>query len=81
MVHGGGSVTGSITDTPASTENGQVTGGHSYTIGNYDNDDTGQILLKFVTVNSMGHAWSGGSTAGTYTDPKVIVAMETLSHL
>jgi len=70
LVHGGGSVTGSITDTPASTESGKVSGGYSYTIENYINEDSGQLLLKFVTVTSMGHAWSGGSTEGTYTDPK-----------
>lgn len=25
--------------------------------------------MEKIMVNGMGHAWSGGSAAGTYTDP------------
>jgi len=30
----------------------------------------GNVVMKKVMVNGMGHAWSGGSYAGTYTDPQ-----------
>src|SRR2546429_635649 len=29
-----------------------------------------RTLVQHVVVDGMGHAWSGGSTAGSYTDPK-----------
>jgi poly(hydroxyalkanoate) depolymerase family esterase len=29
----------------------------------------GQTLVKLVTVHGMGHAWSGGLSGGSYTDP------------
>jgi hypothetical protein len=28
------------------------------------------VLIKFLEVTGMGHAWSGGSSSGTYADPK-----------
>lgn len=32
-------------------------------------DEAGRPLLEQWTLHGAGHAWSGGSTAGTYTDP------------
>lgn len=53
---------------PATTTSGQVTGGHAYTVRTW-NDASGKEIQACWTVNGMGHAWSGGSTAGSFTDP------------
>lgn len=58
----------SVNDTPDQTVQGQVPGGHSYTQYIYYDADDEPIMEKWI-VNGMGHAWSGGSTAGSYTDP------------
>lgn len=48
-------------------ENGQVEGGRSYT-REVSVNDAGQIAIEQWTIHGGGHAWSGGSSAGTYTD-------------
>jgi poly(hydroxyalkanoate) depolymerase family esterase len=53
---------------PATTTFGQVAGGHAYTVRTW-NDSNGQEIQAYWTVNGMGHAWSGGSSAGSFTDP------------
>lgn len=55
---------------PATTTNGQVSGsgGHSYTIQTW-NDINGNEIEEYWKINGMGHAWSGGSTSGSFTDP------------
>ncbi len=58
-----------IVDTPATTVNGSVSGGYSYTTSIY-NAPNGTSLMEKWLIQSMGHAWSGGSTAGSFTDPK-----------
>ncbi|MDV2885994.1 PHB depolymerase family esterase [Alkalihalophilus pseudofirmus] len=57
-----------INDTPNQTKQGQVSGGRSYTNYIYQ-DKYGITILEKYLVNGMGHAWSGGSTQGSYTDP------------
>jgi poly(3-hydroxybutyrate) depolymerase len=52
----------------ATTESGQVPGGHAYTRLNYQDGD-GHTIVEHWTVHDAGHAWSGGSTDGSYTDP------------
>jgi poly(3-hydroxybutyrate) depolymerase len=64
-----GSDNQNIDDTADVTTKGQVTNGRTYTEYLY-RDTTGQTILSKVIVDGMGHAWSGGSTAGSYTDPK-----------
>ncbi len=55
---------------PTTTTNGQVpgSGGHSYTVQTW-NDNNGTEIEEYWKVNGMGHAWSGGSSSGSYTDP------------
>jgi poly(hydroxyalkanoate) depolymerase family esterase len=48
---------------------GQVPGGHAYTRATY-RDTGGRAIVERWTVHGLGHAWSGGSSSGSYTDPK-----------
>jgi poly(hydroxyalkanoate) depolymerase family esterase len=48
---------------------GRVPGGHSYT-RTIHTDTSGQAILERWEIHGAGHAWSGGSTAGSYTDPR-----------
>lgn len=47
---------------------GQVPGGRAYTRSVYA-DSNGRAMLEQWLVHGGGHAWSGGSAAGSYTDP------------
>jgi poly(hydroxyalkanoate) depolymerase family esterase len=51
------------------TESGQVPGGHAYTRTQHI-DENGKTLAEHWVVRGAGHAWFGGSPAGTYTDPR-----------
>jgi poly(hydroxyalkanoate) depolymerase family esterase len=67
-------LTGSRDDVSASTPHGrvrqgQISGGHAYTRATY-RDAEGRAIAERWTVHGLGHAWSGGSSSGTYTDPK-----------
>ena len=48
---------------------GQSSGGVSYSKSTQTDYD-GRVMLEQWVINGAGHAWSGGSTAGSYTDPK-----------
>ncbi|MGB8954829.1 MAG: PHB depolymerase family esterase [Tumebacillaceae bacterium] len=58
----------SVDATADATLAGSVTGGKSYTKYTYK-DNAGASLIEYYKVNGMTHAWSGGSSAGSYTDP------------
>jgi len=67
-------LTGSRDDASGSTprgtvRQGQVPGGHTYTRATY-RDAGGRAIAERWTVHGLGHAWSGGSSSGSYTDPK-----------
>ncbi|MGQ9365459.1 extracellular catalytic domain type 1 short-chain-length polyhydroxyalkanoate depolymerase [Azospirillum sp. ST 5-10] len=49
-------------------EHGQVPGGHGYSRAIHT-DAAGRVLCEQWTIRGAGHAWAGGSPAGTYTDP------------
>jgi poly(3-hydroxybutyrate) depolymerase len=53
----------------ATVERGQVPGGHAYTRVIY-HDAGGRALAERWIVHHAGHAWSGGSPNGSYTDPQ-----------
>lgn len=48
-------------------ENGHG-GGHSYTRTRYA-DEAGRVQVEAWSIQGAGHAWSGGSPEGSYTDP------------
>ena len=65
-----GAEDGNVPTAPASTATATVPGGRRYTRGVYKDTRTGAVLIEKITVEGMNHAWSGGSAAGSYTDPK-----------
>ena len=60
--------------TPATSLNttvvrGRATGGVGY-VRTIHADDAGRSMLEHWVLQGAGHAWSGGSPAGSYTDPR-----------
>ena len=47
----------------------RVPGGYAYT-RTIHIDPSGRAILEHWEIHGAGHAWSGGSTAGSYTDPR-----------
>lgn len=60
---------GSITNHHSSVTAGAVPGGYTYSRSLYTDAKRAVVLEKWI-VETMTHKWSGGSTAGSYTDPK-----------
>ncbi|MBT2788935.1 MULTISPECIES: PHB depolymerase family esterase [unclassified Halomonas] len=53
----------------ATVEKGKVANGHGYTCTTH-RDASGKPCLEQWRVHGAGHAWSGGSKKGSYTDPQ-----------
>jgi poly(hydroxyalkanoate) depolymerase family esterase len=53
----------------ATTETGSAPNGRSYTRAIHRNAG-GKLVAEHWTVHGSGHAWSGGSKRGSYTDPQ-----------
>lgn len=51
------------------TSHGRSAGGVAYTRSEQA-DAEGLVVLEHWVLHGAGHAWSGGSTAGSYTDPR-----------
>lgn len=54
-------------DKPSHIENGHPRGKHTYTVYKWA-DNNGKEIQEYWKVDGLGHAWSGGSPAGSYTD-------------
>lgn len=52
-------------------------GGLSYWVRSW-NDNAGRPVVQYWTVSGLGHAWSGGAGAGSYTDPRGPSATEAM---
>ena len=52
-----------------STRRGRASGGYEYTRFTYKDAD-GRDVAERWSVQGLGHAWSGGSYPGSYTDPR-----------
>lgn len=58
-----------VAGSPTWTREGHVAGGHAFTRARWT-DPRGRPLHETLTVHGMGHAWSGGTPGGSYTDPR-----------
>jgi poly(hydroxyalkanoate) depolymerase family esterase len=65
----GGAATQTQGDRGTTVHRGQVVSGHAYTRTIY-RDASGQSTAEQWLVHGAGHAWSGGSSSGSFTDPK-----------
>ena len=63
-IHGAGA-----TGLQVAVQHGQVPDGHAYTRAVH-RDASGRSILEQWRVHGAGHAWSGGSCSGSYTDPR-----------
>jgi poly(hydroxyalkanoate) depolymerase family esterase len=57
-----------VTRTQKKVYRGQIPGGHGYTRTTYADGE--REILEHWDIHGAGHAWSGGNTAGSYTDPE-----------
>jgi poly(3-hydroxybutyrate) depolymerase len=57
------------TDLKTTVVRGRSAGGMSF-VRTIQSDDTGRALLEQWVLHGAGHAWSGGSPGGSYTDPR-----------
>jgi poly(hydroxyalkanoate) depolymerase family esterase len=56
-------------DARVTIEDGRVPGGRAYT-RTVHHDAAGHSIFEQWVIHGAGHAWSGGSPAGSYTDPQ-----------
>ena len=57
------------TDLKTTVVRGRAAGGMSF-VRTIQSDDSGRSMLEQWVLQGAGHAWSGGSPGGSYTDPR-----------
>jgi poly(hydroxyalkanoate) depolymerase family esterase len=57
------------TNSRKTVHRGRVAGGHAYTRTIYT-EPSGRAILEHWEIHGAAHAWSGGSPAGSFTDPR-----------
>src|SRR5260370_14691086 len=57
-----------MTSTQKEVRRRRVPGGHAFT-RTIHTDASGRVIFEHLNIHGAGHAWSGGSPAGSYTDP------------
>jgi poly(hydroxyalkanoate) depolymerase family esterase len=62
---------------PAATWREHADGGRAHTRRAWT-DSAGDLVQEHIEVDGMGHAWSGGSAGGSYTDPRGPSAAEAM---
>ncbi|HWZ20988.1 MAG TPA: PHB depolymerase family esterase [Ktedonobacteraceae bacterium] len=62
---------------PTTTTSGQVPEGYAYTVYSW-RDSRGKEVQTYWKIHGLGHAWSGGSSTGSYTDPQGPNASEAI---
>jgi len=58
-----------MADLRITVQHGRVPGGHAYS-RTLHADASGQTMFEQWVIHGAGHAWSGGSPEGSYTDPQ-----------
>lgn len=54
---------------PSSMTTGQIPGGYAYVTAAW-NAEGGETVQTYWQIDGLGHAWSGGNLAGSFTDPR-----------
>jgi poly(hydroxyalkanoate) depolymerase family esterase len=62
---------------PTHAISGQVPNGYSYVVATWDENNRDEVQ-SYWKIGGMGHAWSGGNPAGSYTDPRGPNASEAM---
>jgi poly(hydroxyalkanoate) depolymerase family esterase len=62
---------------PGATKARRAPGGLSYVVRCWK-DNAGRPVVQYWLVSDLGHAWSGGASAGSYTDPRGPSATEAI---
>ena len=64
---------------PSSMITGQMPGGYAYVTATW-NAPSREVVQAYWKIDGMGHAWSGGNPAGSYTDPRGPDATKAMYH-